>query len=214
MKLYKITFKMNNKLLLLVMVTSVVMVTSGAYAEVYPVQSKCQAITTPICEFLSRLGYNMTTFPNILNQQNMAEAISELQTYTPLLATKCAKELPYFLCSTYLPYCMENVDVVLKPCRSLCRKSKQGCEEAMHFGNTWPFHCDIYPEYGKGEQCLHIQDDVVTTAQPTTTTTTITTTTKKIIPKKEKLKGNSVGTRRLKGVLKPSLLRIIYCMKF
>ena len=75
----------------------------------------------------SKMPYNKTIMPNILG--HVFHFFS------------CQS----FLCVFYVPPCSDSV---LPPCRSLCEKAKDGCNEILNrFGFHWPekFNCSIFP---------------------------------------------------------------------
>lgn len=101
------------------------------------------------------IGYNFTKFPNMFGHRNQQEAASEIQELSPAVKIGCSSYLNLFLCSIYTPVCTDIG--TLPPCRSLCEKSKQGCEPLLNkFGFVWPakFNCSRFPEEGSGETCI------------------------------------------------------------
>ncbi|KAG0730076.1 Frizzled-7-B [Chionoecetes opilio] len=61
----------------------------------------------------------------------------------------CSEGLREFLCALYTPICT-NYGLHLPPCRSLCKKARKGCEEAMaELELSWPskFDCTRFPEH-------------------------------------------------------------------
>lgn len=162
---------------------------------------KCQSIATKsVCGFLRKDGYNTTGFPNIYNHRNQEEALRDLNQFQPLMKIQCAKEISQFLCTTYLPFCLPPTQNIILPCRSLCLKSKSGCEEVMkRFGFHWPFNCTLFPDDTKGAICLVYNDNIVKTT-PETVATTRHITSKKQGKKKlrGKVKGNENDKLKIK----------------
>ena len=123
---------------------------------------KCVKIEAPMCKQLVGAGYkyakmyNMTMFPNLLLHRNQEEAGLELHQFFPLVRVGCSEFLQLFLCSIYLPVCT-NGPSPIPPCRSLCEKSRKGCEPIMtKFGFRWPqtLTCAKFPENDGKRLCI------------------------------------------------------------
>jgi len=126
----------------------------------------CQPIAVDSCKFSKNTGYAFTLFPNN-DHRTQAEADRDLKTFAPLKNSKCHADIDLFLCARYIPLCIEDLKISLKPCRALCEQVKSGCEKLMNkFGHEWPFNCTQYP--GPGEVCVSGSNAV-----PITTTATV-----------------------------------------
>lgn len=116
-------------------------------------KGECHSINKDdICK---NMPYNRTMFPNILNHRKIGEASRELQSYSPLIKVQCSKDLQFFLCSLYMPIC--NDFGPIPPCKSLCERSKAGCESLMiKFGFLWPdiLNCERFPQKGSNVLCV------------------------------------------------------------
>lgn len=123
-------------------------------AVVCGTSSKCEEISSWICK---NVKYNLTSFPNEMNHNSQKEAHLDVIRYSLLLNTKCSSILQLFICSVYMPICMTNYHIPLKPCRSICEKSKIDCapsSEVLNF--KWPKEmlCDRFPDEMDDEKCL------------------------------------------------------------
>ncbi|KAJ1519854.1 hypothetical protein ONE63_004096 [Megalurothrips usitatus] len=119
----------------------------------FPHHGRCERITIPFC---LDIAYNETIMPNLLNHQRQEDAGLEVHQFFPLVKVKCSPDLQFFLCSMYAPVCT-ILDRAIPPCRSLCKSSKQGCEQLMmKFGFPWPenLDCEKFPEAGGKELCV------------------------------------------------------------
>ena len=130
-------------------------------------QGICEPLNIPLCQGLQ---YNNTIFPNMLKHKSQEEAALELNQFTPLVG--CSRDLAYFLCSVYAPYCLvsKNLATPIPPCRSLCNSVKQGCIELMkRFGFSWPesLRCNRFPKLGE-EICMDGNGINKATVQPPT----------------------------------------------
>ncbi|XP_013387590.1 frizzled-7 [Lingula anatina] len=85
-----------------------------------------------------KLGYNLTSLPNLLNHASVADAALELHQFWPLVKVECSAALRPYLCSLYFPMCLPNQGT-LSPCRRLCEAAYKGCAPLMRrFGFRWP----------------------------------------------------------------------------
>ncbi|XP_064105595.1 atrial natriuretic peptide-converting enzyme-like [Macrobrachium nipponense] len=115
-------------------------------------KAECEHISVPLCR---DLPYN-TSFPNIFNHDGQEEAGLEIHQFYPLIEIQCSLDLQLFLCSVYVPVCIEREEPIL-PCRSLCESSRHGCEKLMNrFGFSWPesLKCSRFPEPSFEQSCV------------------------------------------------------------
>ncbi|XP_076063372.1 frizzled-5-like [Oratosquilla oratoria] len=115
-----------------------------------PKGARCEEITVPMCR---GIGYNHTSMPNQFNHDSQDEAGLEVHQFWPLVVIRpmCSPDLLFFLCSVYVPICIEDYDKPLPACRSVCERAKTGCAPIMEqYGFPWPerFDCSKLPEYG------------------------------------------------------------------
>ncbi|OXA63579.1 Frizzled-5 [Folsomia candida] len=89
---------------------------------------KCQPITIPMCR---NIGYNFTQMPNPFNHDSQEEAGLEVHQYWPLVEIRCSPDLKFFICSLYVPICMEDYKGSVPACKSVCERAREGCEPVM-----------------------------------------------------------------------------------
>ena len=150
---------------------SVVLGVIWALSMLLPSQAQgiCEPLNIPLCKSLQ---YNNTIFPNMLMHKSQEEAALEVHQFTPLVKVGCSRDLAYFLCSVYAPYCLvsKNLATPIPPCRSLCNSVKQGCIELMkRFRFSWPesLRCNNFPKLGE-EICMDGNGINKATVQPPT----------------------------------------------
>ena len=115
---------------------------------------RCEEMASPMCR---SLHYNMTTFPNLLNQDHQGEAYIEMQQFYPLITVNCSKHLLYFLCSLYFPRC-KTIKSPIPPCRSLCESAKSPCctQLLQRYNISWPgyLNCRNLPAPSSSKMCI------------------------------------------------------------
>ncbi|XP_061677191.1 frizzled-6-like [Syngnathoides biaculeatus] len=116
----------------------------------------CEPIEVHRCMGLS---YNMTFFPNMMENYDQDDAASKMEPFMPLASLHCSPNVHLFLCQAFFPACTEE-NTVLQPCREECEAVLSDCSENIQiFGIIWPpeLQCD------KLDSC-DLQDDSKLTA--------------------------------------------------
>ncbi|XP_072426734.1 frizzled-6-like isoform X3 [Chiloscyllium punctatum] len=111
----------------------------------------CEPITIHRCE---GLPYNMTFFPNKLDHFDQDMAAVAMEPFLPLMNLRCSPNVKTFLCSAFVPACMEDLQII-PPCRKLCEEVLQDCEKLIEtFGIAWPdgLQCDQLEDCVDGQQ--------------------------------------------------------------
>ena len=112
-----------------------------------PQQSRCEAITVPLC---SDITYNQTSMPNFLGHHRQEDVGLEVHQFFPLVKVRCSEYLQFFLCAMYVPKCTAQ-EGIMPPCRYLCDAARSDCEPLMdRFGFPWPdsLECTNLPTEG------------------------------------------------------------------
>lgn len=111
----------------------------------------CEPIDIPLC---AGMPYNMTRMPNHLHHSTQENARLAIEPYGELVKQNCSVDLLFFLCAMFAPICTPHFQTeAIPPCRSVCQRSKHGCEPLMNSHNfSWPedLDCSLLPEYDKG----------------------------------------------------------------
>lgn len=113
--------------------------------------SRCEEIKISMCR---GIGYNLTSFPNEMNHDTQEEAGLEANQFFPLVEMKCSPDLRFFLCSLYMPICIEDYHKPLPVCRSVCERTRAGCAPIMQkYSFPWPerMACERFPEYQEND---------------------------------------------------------------
>lgn len=124
----------------------------------------CEKNKLPLC---MGVPFTQGSLPNMFLQGDARMLEREMTQFAPLLASGCSKKLRFFMCGTFMPYCvpgstevtgrgsshavvqMPDVPFVV-PCRELCQEVYDQCsgEYSQRTGGLpWPgkFHCHRFP---------------------------------------------------------------------
>ena len=118
-------------------------------------QLKCEPLKIKMCQ---QLNYNQTFFPNFANHRSQWEAMQTIRSILPLLNSGCSADLVHLTCAYYAPVCT-SYDIMVRPCRSLCKRVKKDCTPAMKkiYGRTvWPkgWNCKKLPKRKRNAVCF------------------------------------------------------------
>lgn len=97
----------------------------------------CVDNTIPMCLGLNSLG----SLPNFFLQRSISEITTEMRFYESLVDSGCHAQLRFFLCGTYLPFCVPHRTPFATPCRELCEEVAHDCGNIFDFmygGLPWP----------------------------------------------------------------------------
>uniref|UniRef100_A0A669QFY8 FZ domain-containing protein n=1 Tax=Phasianus colchicus TaxID=9054 RepID=A0A669QFY8_PHACC len=96
----------------------------------------CEAVHIPMCR---PMPWNITCMPNHLHHSTQENAVLAIEQYEELVGTGCSPVLP-FLCTMHASICTaEFFYDPIKPCRSVCRRARDGCEPIMRrYNHSWP----------------------------------------------------------------------------
>lgn len=100
--------------------------------------AQCERIQISFCQ---NVGYNWTS-EAWRDQQN---SLTELETFVPVIRTRCSQAIVHFLCAFHVPECQAQ-RTVLQPCRDMCGFVQERClAEFERAGISWPVNCDSLP---------------------------------------------------------------------
>lgn len=121
----------------------------------------CEPIRVKFCK---QIGYNMTTYPNLLGHSNREEIEKDLITFRELVDSECFLQAYDYLCHLLQPPCDLHLDkhlneIKIRPrflCRSYCQAFVDGCFNRIPQKFKPFFDCEKYPEQ-MGMQSCHNQ---------------------------------------------------------
>lgn len=113
--------------------------------------------------FCRQIGYNMTTYPNLLGHQNREEIEKDLITFREVVDSECFLQAYDFLCHLLQPPCELSLDtkhneIRVKPrflCREYCQAFADGCLSRIPKKFRPYFDCERYPEQSSIQSCRH-----------------------------------------------------------
>ena len=138
-------------------------------------EGRCR-LYTDVPECFKRMGYNLTRWPNSLDESSSLAVNERLKNMEPLVRTHCHPWLFAFLCFSHVPLCEEHIldnirqTRVVGPCKKLCTTVRDACQPYIGAYNdnlTWPQHlydCDKYVTEG---QCFMPSGETNETNVPT-----------------------------------------------
>ncbi|XP_067841702.1 secreted frizzled-related protein 2-like [Heptranchias perlo] len=94
------------------------------------------------------VGYSQMRLPNLLGHETLREVLQQAGSWVPLLSKRCHPDTRKFLCSLFSPVCLPELQVSIRPCRTLCQEVRDGCRPVMSaFGFPWPemLDCNRFP---------------------------------------------------------------------
>ncbi|XP_048855824.1 secreted frizzled-related protein 2 [Brienomyrus brachyistius] len=123
-------------------------------SELFHKKSNCKPIPVNL-QLCHDIEYTDMRLPNLLGHETMNEVLQQASSWIPLVQKQCHPDTRKFLCSLFSPVCLDDLDELIQPCRSLCESVRNGCEPVMSvFGFPWPdmLDCDRFP--ADNELCI------------------------------------------------------------
>lgn len=111
-----------------------------------PLPRKCEPVRLEYCR---NVGYNMTTYPNLLGHWSLEEVQLDVIKFRELVDGECYRQAFDFICRLLQPPCRDHPplepDVGLV-CRSYCQSFWKGCHERLPQSFKKFFDCERFPE--------------------------------------------------------------------
>ena len=120
-------------------------VTSQPVTQTPPPPRRCFPLQLPYC---SKLPYNITTYPNLMNHRNLKEVKDDVITFRELVDAECYRHAYDFVCQILQPSCVtgDDEDEMILPCRSFCRDFMAGCGSRLSEKVKELIDCSKFPE--------------------------------------------------------------------
>lgn len=113
----------------------------------------CEPIKLNYCK---SIGYNMTTYPNFLGHQNLAEVEADVITFREMVDGECFRQAFDFICRLLQPPCETRQPMDPLPgtvCREYCQLFWNGCAERLPERFKKYFDCERFPESTGIQSC-------------------------------------------------------------
>ncbi|XP_055298074.1 uncharacterized protein LOC129566301 [Sitodiplosis mosellana] len=133
--------------------------TSDAPKEHKP-QRRCEAVKLDYCQ---NIGYNVTTYPNLLGHKNIDEVKADLIAFREIVDSECYRQAYDFVCRLLQPPCKyrDPFEPEIGPiCREYCQDFQKSCGSRItnHFKSF--FDCERFPE-SIGSQSCHSKPNCI-----------------------------------------------------
>lgn len=107
---------------------------------------RCEALKLSYCR---SVGYNVTTYPNLLGHASLGEVEADVITFRELVDAECFREAFDFVCRLLQPPCethgpFEPTAGIM--CREYCQLFMRGCGERLPQRFKSFFDCESFPE--------------------------------------------------------------------
>ncbi|XP_037931965.1 uncharacterized protein LOC119666754 [Teleopsis dalmanni] len=115
---------------------------------------RCEPLKLNFC---SSVGYNITTYPNLLGHYTLEDVQADVIAFRSLVDAECFREAFDFVCRLLQPPC--ETHSILEPtpgmiCREYCQMFMKGCANHLPQRLKRFFDCELFPE-STGIQTCH-----------------------------------------------------------
>lgn len=123
----------------------------------------CQQNTFSAC---ANLSLQLRSLPNMFLQSDERLIQTEMNQYQALLDSRCHDDLAFLLCGIFAPFCPNDQQPFVLPCRETCDAVKTACSEAfrmLYRGLPWPakLQCHRYPSGSSVIPCVTPTDSTI-----------------------------------------------------
>lgn len=116
-------------------------------------QRRCEPLKLDYCQ---AIGYNVTTYPNLLGHKNIDEVKADLIAFREIVDSECYRQAYDFVCRLLQPPCKYRdpfEPAVGSICREYCQDFYKSCGSRIsnHFKSF--FDCERFPESTGMQSC-------------------------------------------------------------
>lgn len=107
-------------------------------------------------EYCRAIGYNVTTYPNSLNHQNIDEVKRDLIAFREIVDSECYRQAYDFVCRLLQPPCRyrDPFEPEIYPiCREYCQDFYKACGNRITQQFKGFFDCERFPESTSAQSC-------------------------------------------------------------
>lgn len=114
---------------------------------------RCEPVKLEYCQ---SIGYNVTTYPNVVGHKNIDEVKTDLIAFREMVDSECYRQAYDFVCRLLQPPCQyrEPFEPEMRPiCREYCQDFHKACGNRIseHFKTT--LDCENFPEPTASQSC-------------------------------------------------------------
>uniref|UniRef100_A0A1B0FR42 Atrial natriuretic peptide-converting enzyme n=1 Tax=Glossina morsitans morsitans TaxID=37546 RepID=A0A1B0FR42_GLOMM len=116
-------------------------------------QRRCEPLKLDYCR---SIGYNITTYPNLLGHNSFDEVYEDVITFRELVDAECFREAFDFICRLLQPPCdlhSKEIQSSSSICREYCEQFMKGCGNRLPKKFTVYFNCESFPEATGIQSC-------------------------------------------------------------
>lgn len=124
------------------------------------VQRRCESLKLDYCK---AIGYNVTTYPNLLGHQNIDEVKADLIAFREIVDSECYRQAYDFVCRLLQPPCKyrDPFEPEIEPiCREYCLDFHKSCGSRISNRFKSFFDCERFPE-SIGTQSCHSKPNCI-----------------------------------------------------
>lgn len=121
---------------------------------------RCEAVKLDYCR---GIGYNVTTYPNLLGHKNIEEAKADLIAFREMVDSECYRQSYDFVCRLLQPPCRYRDPFepeIGTICRDYCQDFFKACGSRVADRFKMHFDCEKFPE-STGAQSCHTKPNCV-----------------------------------------------------
>lgn len=121
---------------------------------------RCESVGLSYCQ---SIGYNVTTYPNLLGHKNVEEATADLIAFREIVDSECFRQAYDFVCRLLQPPCRYRDPFEPKVgaiCRDYCLAFQKECAGRIPQRYKSFFDCERFPE-STGAQSCHSRPNCV-----------------------------------------------------
>ncbi|XP_055390020.1 uncharacterized protein LOC129619000 [Condylostylus longicornis] len=118
-----------------------------------PIPRYCEPVKLDYCK---TIGYNVTTYPNLLGHMSIEEVKIDLIAFRELVDAECFREAYDFICRMLQPPCLIKDPYEPQPgliCREYCQSFMKSCENRIVERFRQLFDCENFPESTGVQSC-------------------------------------------------------------
>lgn len=119
----------------------------------HKIPRRCELVRLPYCQ---QVGYNVTTYPNLLNHMSVNETIADVIVFREIVDSECSRLAYDFVCRMLQPpslHCDSGDPAARMICRDYCQSFQKECGNRIPERYKALFDCERFPESTGAQSC-------------------------------------------------------------